>query len=112
MTVRRIIPPLVLCLVLAGIPRQSAAFQEPQPDATAPKADTFFAGNVLEFTSERITISRTVLGKTQKRDFRITPDTKVEGKLRAKVRVTVEYVTDDSGDVAMQIIVRTSQKQK
>jgi len=91
---------------LSGIPRQAAAFQEAQPDANAQKQDTFFAGNVLDFTTEKITISRTVLGKTQKRVFRITPDTKVEGKLRAKVRVTVGYVTDENGDVAMQIVVR------
>ncbi len=112
MTVRRIVPPLVLCLVMAGIPRRTAAFQEAQQEANPQKQDTFFAGNVLEFSGEKITITRTVLGKTQKRAFRITPDTKVEGRLRPKVRVTVGYVTDDDGDVAMRIIVRTSQKQK
>ncbi|MGD1098617.1 MAG: hypothetical protein ABSB35_42400 [Bryobacteraceae bacterium] len=105
---RRILPPLVFLLALtAPVP----AAQEPQTDSVK-KPDAFFAGNVLEYTSEKVTISRVVLGKTQKRAFRITPDTKVEGDLRMKVRVTVRYETADDGDVALQIIVRAAQQPK
>ena len=46
-------------------------------------------------------MSRELSGKTENRNFRITRDTKVEGKLKMKVRVTVRYVTDDTGDTAM-----------
>ena len=49
----------------------------------------------------------------EKRTFRVTPDTKVEGKLRMKVRVTVRYTSgDDEEDVATLIVVRTSQPKK
>jgi hypothetical protein len=95
--------------MLAGL---STAQQEPPP-ATSPKpVDTFFAGSVTEITPQRISVSRKLSGKTENRTFRITPDTKVEGKLKMKVRVTVRYITDDSGDTAMLIVVRTSQQKK
>ena len=76
------------------------------------KPETFFAGTVIEFTPEKITVSRVVLGKTEKRVFRVTPDTKCEGKVKARVRVTVRYVTTDDGETAELIIVRTQQKKK
>jgi hypothetical protein len=75
-----------------------------------PKPDTFFAGTVIEATADKITVSRVVLGKTEKREFRVTPDTKCEGKLKAKVRVTVRYVTAEDGEIAELIIVRSQQK--
>jgi hypothetical protein len=74
------------------------------------KPDTFFAGTVVETTAEKITVSRVVLGKTEKRTFLVTTDTKCEGKLKAKVRVTVRYVTTDDGDRAELIVVRSQQK--
>jgi hypothetical protein len=51
-------------------------------------------------------VSRAVLGKTEKREFKLTADTKVEGKLRTKVRVTVRYESGESGDTATLIVVR------
>ena len=101
MTVRTFVPVLVFCALLGG---------EPQQDSGPKSANTFFAGTVAEYNSGKITISRVVLGKTENRAFRITPDTKVEGRLRARVRVTVRYVTDDEGDTATLIVVRTEQK--
>lgn len=95
--------------MLAGL--ATAAQQEPPPTAPKP-VDTFFAGSVTEMTPQRISVSRKLSGKTENRTFRITPDTKVEGKLKMKVRVTVRYVTDDTGDTAMLIVVRTSQQKK
>jgi hypothetical protein len=87
--------------------------QDPsEKKAEEPKLDTFFAGTVVESTAEKITVSRVVLGKTEKRVFRITPDTKCEGKLKAKVRVTIRYITTDDGETAELIIVRTDQKKK
>lgn len=98
-----------LLLTLAGL----AATQQDSPSTPAPKqADTFFAGSVTELTPQRIAVSRKLSGKTENRIFRITPDTKVEGKLKMKVRVTVRYVTDDTGDTAMLIVVRSSQQKK
>ena len=105
MTVGRILSSLSLWLVLVGI--------APAQESDAKKPDTFFAGTVLEWTSGTITVSRVVLGKkTEKRSFRITPDTKVEGKMRTKVRVTVRYIADDDGDTATLIVVRAATDQK
>lgn len=113
MTVRRILSASVLYLTLAavGAPGRALDVQEgqdhPQP---AKKSDLFFAGTVVDSASGKITVSRVVLGKTQRRAFRITPDTKIDGKLRARVRVTVQYITDEDGiDVATLVIVRTAQ---
>jgi predicted acyltransferase (DUF342 family) len=83
-----------------------------QTPAEQKKPDTFFAGTISEVSQEKISVSRTVLGKIEHRAFRITPETKVEGKLRAKVRVTVRYVTAEDGDVATQIVVRPVEPKK
>ena len=84
----------------------TVAYAQKPPD-TKP-ADTFFAGTVTELTDDQITISRTVQGKLQKRSFQITEETKVEGKLRLRVRVTVRYTTDeDDSDTATLIVVRS-----
>jgi len=40
----------------------------------------------------------------------IKSDSRIEGKLRVRARVTVGYVTSDDGDVARLVVVRTSQK--
>lgn len=71
-------------------------------------ADTFFAGAVSQFSAETIVVGRTVRGKAESRTFSLTPQTKIEGKLAVKVRVTVRYITDDDGDTATLIVVRGS----
>jgi hypothetical protein len=91
-------------VLLVG-PRASAQ-QEPPEN----KVDTFFAGTVTEFSPDKVEVSRVVSGKKENRAFRVTPDTKVEGKLRTKVRVTVRYSSTDEGDTATLIIVRTTGK--
>ena len=80
--------------------------------ATAKKPDAFFAGTVVESTAEKLTLTRTVLGKPEDRTFIVTPETKIEGRLRARVRVTVRYTSDESGDTATMIIVRSAAKKK
>jgi hypothetical protein len=111
-TVRRVLAswffPLWLSVAPLGV---MARPQDPTEKKTEePKPDTFFAGTVIETTADKITVSRVVLGKTEKRVFRVTPDTKCEGKLKAKVRVTVRYVTAEDGEIAELIIVRSQQK--
>jgi hypothetical protein len=114
MTVPRVLCIVVVPLWLAMAPLSGMARpQDPtEKKVEEPKPDTFFAGTVLDFTAEKITISRVVLGKTEKRVFRVTPDTKCEGKLKTKVRVTVRFVSSDDGDTAELIIVRSSDKKK
>lgn len=84
-----------------------AGQQEPQQQ---PKPDTLFAGTVIEYTAQKISVSRPAAGKKEQRTFRITSETKVEGKLRTKVRVTVRYTPDEGGDVANLIVVRPARK--
>jgi hypothetical protein len=79
-------------------------------DPAEPKPETFFAGNVIELTPEKITVSRVVLGKKEKRVFRITPDTKCDGKLKTKAWVTVRYIASEDGEKAELIIIRTQKK--
>jgi hypothetical protein len=66
----------------------------------------FFSGIVEELPAGRVTVSRTALGKSESRSFLIKAETKVEGKLRTRTRVTVRFRRSDEGDVAVQIIVR------
>ena len=81
--------------------------EQPAP----PPQDQFFSGTITALTADRVTVSRTVLGKESTvRTFAITPDTRIEGKPRLKARVTVRFVRGDEGDLAVHIIVRTGQK--
>jgi len=77
-----------------------------------PKYDQTFSGPIVEVTAAQITVSRSILGKpAEKRTFSIKSDTRIEGKLKVRTKVTVGYVTTDDGDVARLVVVRTSQKQ-
>ena len=91
--------------VYAGKPLRS------QEVETKP-AENFFAGTVTVCTAEKITVSRIVLGKTEKRDFKLTADTKVEGKLKTNVRVTVRYDSSEDGDIATLIVIRANDSKK
>jgi hypothetical protein len=86
------------------------------PDKSAgaksePKYDETFSGLILEVSAAKITVSRSILGKpAEKCIFSIKPDTRIEGKLRVRAKVTVGFVTTDEGDVARLVVVRTAQK--
>jgi hypothetical protein len=76
-----------------------------------PKYDQTFSGPIVEITATQIIVSRSILGKpAEKRTFAIKPDTRIEGKLRVRAKVTVGYVTTDDGDIARLVVVRSSQK--
>lgn len=118
----------MLCLGL------SVAFAGVQEDASAPKTDSSksepaysdtFSGPIVEVyyvgdsmkkahsddPVTRITVSRSILGKpAEKRTFWIKTDTRIEGNLRLKTRVTVGYIVADEGNVARLIVVRSAQK--
>ena len=91
--------------LLAGAPATPLVADE---TGTSKAADTFFAGTVSQFSAETIIVGRTVRGKAESRTFILTSQTKIEGKLAVKVRVTVRYITDDDGDTATLIVVRGS----
>ena len=106
MRVGRILFCFALCLATPGLALRA------QQESAQKKPDTFFAGTVTEFSAQKIAVSRPGSGKIENRAFRITPQTKIEGKLRVKGRVNVRYITDDTGDVATLIIVRATHKPK
>jgi hypothetical protein len=96
---------LGVCLTL---PLGSAVMPAQENPPAAEPAYEFFSGNIVQFTDTKMTVARTALGQTENRDFLITPETKVEGKLRNKARVTVGFKSSDQGDVAVRVIVRSS----
>jgi hypothetical protein len=91
--------------LLAGVPATPLVADETGSSKTA---DTFFAGTISQFSSDTLVVGRTVRGKAESRTFIVTPQTKIDGKLAVKVRVTVRYFTDDDGDTATLIVVRGS----
>ncbi len=101
-------------LIAAALATTLPAFQEPaqKPESpkTEPQYEDTFSGPIVEFSADKITVSRSILGKPEKRSFWIKPDTKIEGKLKVKVKVTVGFVSSDEGDIARLIVVRAAQK--
>ena len=102
----------VLCLGLAAQVQPAASQSASDEPTTEKTTDAFFAGTVVETTTEKITVTRTVLGKAENHSFAVNADTKVEGKLRTKIRVTVRYIPGEDGDTATMIIVRSASKKK
>lgn len=98
---------LGLCLVAGGVAARA------QESTEQKKPDTFFSGTVTESTPGKISVSRRISGKQEKRTFLVTAETKVEGKLQIKVRVTVQYSTDDQGNrTATRIVVHAAPPKK
>jgi hypothetical protein len=101
---------LVLIAALTGSYSFGFTAQEQNPVPTEP-TNEFFSGTILALEPSKITVSRVLLGKpAENRDFLITPETKIEGKLKAKARVTVGFKASENGDIAIRIIVRSAQK--
>lgn len=109
-------------LIAAGVwtPRgwaqEDASLEKSSPHADTqrePKYDQTFSGPVVELTATKITVSRSILGKpAEKRSFLLQSDTRIEGKLRMHVKVTVGYISTDDGDVARLVVVRAKTAQK
>jgi hypothetical protein len=82
--------------------------QEPPPEP--PKADlpVYFSGTVMQFSLTSLTVNRKGMGSNAAtKTFVIDGETKVEGKVRVKVKVTVRFVMDEEGHPkAVHIIVR------
>jgi hypothetical protein len=107
---RRVAAAFICLLATVGWNR---GLSQSQASPSEKAADAFFAGIVEEVTTDHLSVSRVTQGKTEKRDFHLTADTKIEGRLRAKVRVTVRYTSADDGDIATLIIIRAgTAKQK
>ncbi len=84
----------------------SARPQEPAQEPEEPSYE-FFSGNVAEVQPGKLTVVRAITGKeNERRTFLMNSETKVEGKLKTRVRVTVGYTTTSDGDVAVRVVVR------
>ena len=109
--------PLAILLIVGEALFPTAGWSQetakPEPSKSEPTYDEAFSGPIVEVSATKITVSRSILGKpAEKRTFSIKPDTRVEGKLRVRAKVTVGFVTTDDGeDVARLVVVRTAQKQ-
>ena len=87
--------------------------QPPQEIQEQPPAEQYFSGTVVSYDGEKVTVARTVLGRnSSSRYFTITGETQIEGKLKVKVRVTVQYISKDEIDYAVHIIVRNQTPKK
>ena len=99
-------------LVFLLLATHAAGVVHAQENASAEQpSGEFFSGTITVLTDDKITVNRTALGKSSEtRTFIITKSTKVEGKLRVKMRVTVRFTKDEDVDTAVHIIVRAAQK--
>ena len=107
----------LMAVCAAGCASVAFAQESPPPKsdtpASEPHYDNTFSGPIIELASDRITVSRSILGKPEERkSFWIKADTRVEGKLRVRVKVTVGFVTTDEGDIARLIVVRPAAQKK
>ena len=90
-----------------GLAFQQEPAEKDQEEKQEPSYE-FFSGNVVEYQSGRLAVTRTIDGKPpEKKVFLLKSDTRIEGKLKSKARVTVGYITLDEGDVALRVVVRS-----
>src|ERR1035438_5584237 len=85
---------LALAVNLSAMLAQDTGAPKPEPAKSEPQYEDTFSGPIVEYSAEKITVSRTILGKPEQHTFWIKPDTKIEGKLKVKAKVTVGFVTD------------------
>lgn len=70
-------------------------------------APNFYSGYVVELSADKVSVERSILGQPpETRSFILTKKTKVEGRMKVKSRVTVQFGPSDDGEVALHIIVR------
>jgi hypothetical protein len=108
--VNRFLSALLLSLALTlgatatGVAQDTSA----PPVKKSLPANDIFSGTVSELTADSITVVRKVPARDAGASkFLLDAQTKVEGKLRVKARVTVRYQADDEGQLhALHIIVR------
>ncbi len=86
---------------------QDQSTQAPEPQTEK------FSGTVADLSAGQVTVVRNTAGaKPERHTFLIRPETRIEGKLHVKARVTVGFVTTTDGDVAHLIVVRQTQPKK
>lgn len=86
----------------------SAPANTPAPaPAQPPPKHLLFGGTVTQLDSQRITVSRTLPGKSpEHRTFLINAKTRMSRAIKLRSRVTVRYRHQPEGDVALEIQLR------
>ena len=109
----------IAILLLASVGWIASPFSQdiegskPDNPKIEPKYDQTFSGTIVELSDSKLTVARSILGKPpENRTFAIQPDTRIEGKLRVKLKVTVGYITTSDGDIARLIVARPQRTQK
>lgn len=83
------------------------AIAAPDEGKPAHVPESFFSGNIVSFDSTKVIVTRRTLTLSWlTRTFLLDGDTKIEGTLKEKARVTVKFEKTDKGDRAIHIIVR------
>ena len=97
---------VLICAMVLGTSVPASIAQE-QADPQQKSEATFFSGNVVSVSTDKVTVARRTLGLTTiTRVFLRNENTQIEGKLQPKARVTVKFEKTDDGDLAVRIIVR------
>jgi len=83
-----------------------------QTGNTPAAKDQFFTGLVTAIDDESLTVSRAATGKNSStKTFVVNEATRFEGgKPQVRARVTVRYVTNEDGDLAVHVILRRAPK--
>ena len=97
----------MLLLALPGAEGGTALVQDPPAAEEGSTKTDFFSGIVTELSQTSVTVNRKGIGQdSATHTFTIDSKTRVEGKLRVRAKVTVRFVSDEQGLVAVHIIVR------
>lgn len=98
---------LVLMVLSFALSARCVAAQDDQDK------DNYFTGTLVENTPDHLKVSRVLQGKTEARVFLVNTETKIEGgRLRARARITVRYISGEAGDTAILVIVRPATNTK
>lgn len=99
---------LIYAAALSGFaPVAVAQDEHPQEQKAARAQETFFSGNVVSFDADKVTVTRRTLTLSWvTKTFLLSSDTKIEGTLKPKARVTVKFEKTEDGERAVHIIVR------
>jgi hypothetical protein len=96
----------IAVVFLMALPMPGSPHQSPVPE-DAPKKTSNFSGIVIEVSPGSITVNRKGLGPDSVTNtFSIDGNTRVEGRLRPRAKVTVVYTDGEAGKLAVRIIVR------
>ena len=102
-------------LLLLALACQICALRAADDQETPAEAPSdFVSGTVVEIPQGKLGVNRAVVGQPpENHTFTVTPETKIEGRLRVNARVTVGFKTTEEGEsVAVRVIVRGNQERK